>query len=99
MDVVSWAQIIATLPLGRHVGKTDTLLVELRERMNKCVLHVAVRKICVVVHGGYLLMYAVIDIVAVAAPVAVAVADCSQNLHESRANYSHVKHVIDDYLW
>ena len=79
MDVVSWAQIIATLPLGRHVGKTDTLLVELRERMNKCVLHVAVRKICVVVHGGYFPMYAVIDVADGKSQVVVAVADCSQN--------------------
>lgn len=79
MDVVGWVQVFATLALGRRVGKMDTLLVELRERMDKCVLHVAIRKICVVIHGGYLLVYAVVDVVAGKSQVVVAVADCSQN--------------------
>jgi hypothetical protein len=79
MGVVSWTQILALLALGRHVGKMDALLVELRERLNKCVLHVAIRKICVVVHGGYFLMYAVVDVADGKSQVVVAVADCSQN--------------------
>lgn len=79
MDVVTRIQILAPLALGRHAGKMNALLVEPKERMNKCVLHVAVRKICVVVHGGYFLMYAVIDVVDGKSQVVVAVADCSQN--------------------
>lgn len=79
MGVVSWIQILALLALGCHVVKMNALLVELRERINKCVLHVAVRKICVVVHDGYFLMYAVVDVVAGKSQIVVAVADCSQN--------------------
>lgn len=53
VDTVSWSRILAPLALGRHAGQMDALLVELGERTHKCVLHLVIGKICVVVGGSY----------------------------------------------